>query len=108
LPEEGLVFCCFNQTYKIEAAMFSRWMAVLEALPGSSLWLLDGGPGCRDSLGAAARAAGIDPGRLLFAPRIAQAAHLPRRAVAATWPSIPSPATATPRPRTRSGPVCRC
>ncbi len=108
LPEEGLVFCCFNQTYKIEAAMFSRWMAVLEALPGSSLWLLDGGPGCRDSLGAAARAAGIDPGRLLFAPRIAQAAHLSRLAVAATWPSIPSPATATPRPRTRSGPVCRC
>jgi predicted O-linked N-acetylglucosamine transferase (SPINDLY family) len=62
--------------------MFSRWMAVLEALPGSSLWLLDGGPGCRDSLGAAARAAGIDPGRLLFAPRIAQAAHLSRLAVA--------------------------
>ncbi len=37
----------------------------------------------------------------------------PRRPTSAawpspTWPSIPSPATATPRPRTRSGPVCRC
>ncbi len=82
LPGDGLVFCCFNQTYKIEAAMFATWMSVLEALPGSWLWLLDGGPTCRANLAAAARAAGIDPDRLLFVARVTQEEHLNRLAAA--------------------------
>jgi predicted O-linked N-acetylglucosamine transferase (SPINDLY family) len=78
LPEGGVVFCCFNQTYKIEATVFATWMAVLTALPGSLLWLLDGGRSLRHNLGAAAQAAGVDPQRLLFAPKVAQDEHLGR------------------------------
>ncbi|MDP6621266.1 MAG: tetratricopeptide repeat protein [Alphaproteobacteria bacterium] len=78
LPDEGVVFCCFNQTYKIEAAMFATWMKVLAALPGSMLWLLDGGRTCRENLSAAVRDAGVDPGRLLFAPKAGQEQHLGR------------------------------
>src|SRR5439155_11249840 len=39
LPARGLVFCSFNQPIKITAAVFSRWCALLQAVPGAVLWL---------------------------------------------------------------------
>ena len=44
LPEEGVVFCCFNQTYKILPGTFAVWTRLLAALPGSVLWLLESNP----------------------------------------------------------------
>ena len=40
LPEQGFVFCCFNNNYKISPDFFSLWMELLHAVPGSVLWLL--------------------------------------------------------------------
>ncbi len=42
LPEEGFVFCCFNNSYKITPDVFGVWMELLKAVPGSVLWLLEG------------------------------------------------------------------
>lgn len=78
LPEQGVVFCCFNQTYKILPETFAVWMRLLAAVPGSLLWLLAWNPWAVDNLRREARARGVDPGRLVFAPPLAADRHLGR------------------------------
>jgi predicted O-linked N-acetylglucosamine transferase (SPINDLY family) len=78
LPAAGLIFCCFNNTYKITPAMFDIWMRLLRALPGSVLWLLESGPGATRNLRREAAVRGVDPERLVFAPRLPNALHLAR------------------------------
>lgn len=78
LPEQGFVFCCFCALYKIEPVIFSVWMDLLQAVPDSVLWLLDGYDISKDNLRAACRAAGVDPARLVFAPVESKASHLAR------------------------------
>ncbi|MGE0557097.1 MAG: tetratricopeptide repeat protein [Burkholderiales bacterium] len=82
LPGEGLVFCCFNQTYKITPAVFTAWMRILQAVPGSVLWLVDDNRWATANLRAAAAANGIAPERLVFAPRLPLSQHLARYQVA--------------------------
>jgi protein O-GlcNAc transferase len=82
LPDSGFVFCCFNAAWKITPAIFDIWMRLLAAVPGSVLWLLDDNPAATGNLRAAAAARGIDPARLVFAPRIAPADHLARHRLA--------------------------
>jgi predicted O-linked N-acetylglucosamine transferase (SPINDLY family) len=78
LPEAGLVFCCFTNTYKITPAVLDIWMRLLRTLPGSVLWLLEAGPGAARNLRREAAARGVDPERLVFAPRLPNALHLAR------------------------------
>ena len=67
LPENAFVFCSFNNSYKISRRIFARWMAILEAVPDSVLWLMAGpDPKVADNLRAHAGNAGIDPARLVF------------------------------------------
>jgi len=82
LPPQGFVFCCFNSTYKITPLIFALWMRLLGALPGAVLWLLADDELAQHNLRQAARVAGIDPLRLLFAPRVPHGAHLARHALA--------------------------
>lgn len=39
LPADGVVFCCFNNSWKITPDIFSCWMDILKAVPHSVLWL---------------------------------------------------------------------
>lgn len=82
LPEQGFVFCSFNNNYKITADVFDVWMRLLQARPGSVLWLLSRHDDAADKLRAAAAACGVDPARLVFAPRIGPARHLARHRLA--------------------------
>ena len=41
LPQEGFVFCCFNNNYKITPDVFDSWMRILAHVEGSVLWLLE-------------------------------------------------------------------
>jgi len=82
LPESGFVFCCFNAAWKISPALFDVWMRLLVAVPGSLLWLLDDNAAATRNLRAAAAAHGIDPARLVFAPRLPTGAHLARHRLA--------------------------
>ena len=84
LPADAFVFCAFNQHAKINAAIFAAWLRVLDAVPESVLWLL-AGPG-EPRLRAAAAAAGVDPARLVFAPRMPMVKHLARHRLARTVP----------------------
>jgi protein O-GlcNAc transferase len=81
LPEHGFVFCCFNSNYKITPAVFDVWMRLLAASEGSVLWLL-ADRGSEDNLRREAASRGVDPRRLVFAPRLPLAAHLARHRLA--------------------------
>ncbi|HWY63539.1 MAG TPA: tetratricopeptide repeat protein [Rhizomicrobium sp.] len=80
LPPEGFVFNCFNNHWKITAPVFAVWMRLLESVPGSVLWLLD--DSANTNLRREAIARGIDPERLIFAPKLAHDAHLGRLGLA--------------------------
>lgn len=83
LPEDGFVFCCFNRQYKITPAVFDVWMRVLDAAPGSVLWLLDLTSGeAKANLLKEAEARGVDSARLVFAPYAPLKEHLARTQLA--------------------------
>ena len=83
LPERGFVFSSFNNLWKIAPPVFDVWMRLLAAVPESVLWLSQAGPVPAGNLRRAAEARGIDPGRLVFAPRLPRLAdHLARQRLA--------------------------
>jgi predicted O-linked N-acetylglucosamine transferase (SPINDLY family) len=80
LPPEGVVFACFNSSYKINPAAFARFMVILREVPDSVLWLLSGPDGADDRLRTAAAALEIAPERLVFMPHLPHAEYLARYA----------------------------
>jgi len=82
LPESGCVFCCFNNLYKITPEVFTVWMRLLERVPGSVLWLIHDNRYATEQLRRAAGERGVDPRRLVFAPRITTPEHLARHLAA--------------------------
>jgi len=82
LPDAAFVFCCFNQAYKIAPEVFACWTRLLQAAPGSVLWLLEDNRWASENLRRAAQASGVAPARLVFAPRLPLARHLARYRVA--------------------------
>ncbi len=78
LPESAFVFCSFNNSYKITPEFFTVWMRLLAKVPGSVLWLVASNPAVPDNLRREARQRGIDPERLIFAPKLPYAEHLTR------------------------------
>jgi predicted O-linked N-acetylglucosamine transferase (SPINDLY family) len=82
LPEQGLVFCSFNNSYKIAPPVFSIWCRLLQACPGSVLWLLGESEVARQNLLREAGARGINPARFVFARRLPYEQHLARMQLA--------------------------
>jgi protein O-GlcNAc transferase len=78
LPEDAVVFCSFNQSYKIDRNTFDVWMRVMREVPNSVLWLLDLAEETKANLRAGAEKAGIDPGRLFFSGFAAPDQHIAR------------------------------
>lgn len=79
LPETGIVFCSFNQTFKLGPQMMTIWCRLLAAVPGSVLWLLKPGSARAESnLRAFVEKQGVDAARVIFAPRVSHDAHLAR------------------------------
>jgi protein O-GlcNAc transferase len=85
LPESGAVLCAMHPGFKIEPDAWSIWMRLLDAVPGSVLWLLDESPVMRLNLAREAGVRGIARDRLVFAPRLPLAAHLGRMAHASLF-----------------------
>jgi predicted O-linked N-acetylglucosamine transferase (SPINDLY family) len=78
LPEDAVVFCCFNGPQKITRFMFERWMTILREVPDSVLWLFEGSKLTNQNLKDYAQQQGISPERLIFAPRKSNPDHLAR------------------------------
>jgi predicted O-linked N-acetylglucosamine transferase (SPINDLY family) len=78
LPDAGIVFCSFNQTYKINPQVLDAWASILKAVPESVLWLLartdeDLAIG---NLRREAEARGVDARRVVFATHRPNAEYL--------------------------------
>jgi len=82
LPEDAFVFCCFNNSYKITPQLFDIWMRLLRQVECSVLWLLQTSEATTRNLCNEARTRGVDPSRLLFAPRVEISRHLARHRLA--------------------------
>ena len=84
LPEVGVVYCSFNNAYKMNPQMFDVWMRILQQVPGSVLWLQGSGQDkVKENLRKEASVRGVDPARLVFADKIeSMAEHLARHRLA--------------------------
>lgn len=78
LPDQGFVFCSFNEPYKIEPVMFDVWMDLLRKVPHSVLWLLNKNQAATENLKNEACRRGIAAERLIFGSKLAKAEHLGR------------------------------
>ena len=90
LPENGFIFCCFNNNFKILPVTFNSWMRILQEVEGSVLWLLQDNSYVVENLKEEAQKQGINPLRLIFAGRMPPSEHLARHRHADlfldTWP----------------------
>ena len=82
LPEEGFVFCSFNNSYKYTPEVFDAWMRILKQVPHSVLWLLADNPWAEQHLRQEAQVRGIGADRLVFASRVSPDNYLARYEVA--------------------------
>lgn len=82
LPDEGVVYCVFNNPEKIDRRVFECWLRILGAVDGSQLWLSSFRQNRERLLGALQRHAerqGLDPRRLIMSERVAdKSMHLAR------------------------------
>lgn len=78
LPVEGFVFCCFNNSNKIEPGVFDVWMNLLKRVTGSVLWLYLGSDEAVRNLQREAELRGVSSSRLIFAPRVRNDRHVAR------------------------------
>ena len=120
LPDQGIVFANFNGHYKLEPKVFGIWMRLLKRIPNSVLWLLSGSPSSNANLRREAVARGVDPARLVFAPKLPHPFHLARLRLAdlsldtlflgggvtsvdALWAGVPVVTVAGEAPPARNG-----
>lgn len=82
LPEDGVVFCSFNQGFKITPDVFDAWCRTMAAVNGSVLWLLEKNPLTQFNLRAEAAARGVAGERLIFANRVPKPEHMARTRLA--------------------------
>ena len=82
LPEDAMVFCCFNGAHKISPFTFERWLSILARVPGSVLWLLGSTDPTNERLRSYAAERGIDKERLVFAQKLGNPFHLARYTLA--------------------------
>lgn len=76
LPPQALVLCAFLPALMVDRQSFALWMKLLAALPDAVVWLPPYARQTRLNLIAAATAAGIDSGRLVFQQRGSRARML--------------------------------
>ena len=78
LPDEGFIFTCFNNNYKITPKEFDIWMRLLKEVKESVLWLYGSNKWSISNLKKEALKRNIDPQRLIFANRMPLRRHLAR------------------------------
>jgi predicted O-linked N-acetylglucosamine transferase (SPINDLY family) len=90
LPDDAVVLCCFNQTYKLSPQMLDLWSRILADAPRTVLWMLAWNPHAKENLLRELAGRGVDPGRVIFAPKLELAGHIARLRAADlfldTWP----------------------
>ena len=78
LPSKGMVFCSFNNNYKITTSEFEIWMRILNKINNSVLWLLKSNKWVEKNLKTEAKKRKINENRIIFAEKISPEKHLER------------------------------
>jgi len=78
LPQDGVVFCAFNNHNKVSPAEFDIWMDLLKQVDGSVLWFLAGAEPLRVNIRKEAEARGVSAERIVFADRCSTPDHIAR------------------------------
>jgi predicted O-linked N-acetylglucosamine transferase (SPINDLY family) len=78
LPEDAMVLCCFNNTYKITPTEYDIWMRIMGKIENSVLWLIKSNQWAEKNLKQEAQNRGIDPDRIIFANKADHDLHLAR------------------------------
>jgi len=78
LPENGFIYCCFNNNFKILPTTFDGWVRILKAVEGSTLFLYAENKRAEENLKKEAKVRGIDSTRLVFGGRMPNEEYLAR------------------------------
>ncbi len=79
LPEGSyLILGMFNAINKVDSTVWEAWMRIMKAVPKSLMWLLDPGPVARQFIAKETEKHGVNPKRIVIAPRLKQDEHLAR------------------------------
>ncbi len=78
LPEDKFIFCCFNNSFKINEYIFNIWIEILKFSNDSVLWLLSSNPTQNKNILNEVKKKNIDVSRIIFADRIEYSKHLER------------------------------
>lgn len=79
LPEDAFVFCSFNNSYKFNPWVFDLWCRLLRENTAACLWMSQPSGSAPESLRKEMHLRGVDPSRLIFAPRVeSRVEHLSR------------------------------
>jgi len=78
LPEEGFVFCCFNNTYKFTPAVFDSWARILQSVEGSVLIVYANNELSKTNLTKEIVRRGIEAERLIFGASLDRPEYMAR------------------------------
>ncbi|ODN70142.1 tetratricopeptide repeat protein [Methylobrevis pamukkalensis] len=78
LPREAFVYASFNQPYKMTPDLVASYARVLDATPGSVLWLFSNSDEATRNLRGVFAARGIAPERIIPSPALDNPKHLAR------------------------------
>ena len=82
LPKDSFVFCCFNQSSKINPEIFYIWMNLLKSINNSVLWILPQNEIAVKNLQKEATIRNVNPDRIKFAQDMEMSEHLARHKAA--------------------------
>ena len=78
MKNDQFVFCCFNNTQKINPKIFDSWAKILTKVNNSVIWLLENNNISHENLKQEAIIRDIDPERIVFCKRTSSKEHIKR------------------------------
>ena len=79
LPENEIVFCNFNSSYKITPTIFTMWTNIMKKIPNSVLWLMDSeGNSTSENIWREGEKRNIERKRIIFTKHMNRKDHLNR------------------------------
>ena len=81
LPEELVIFTCFNASFKITENEFNIWIGLLKEIENSHLWLFSSNKFMEKNLKKEAKERGVNSSRITFAKKLPLDKHLSRHSL---------------------------
>merc|ERR1712241_1164095 len=78
LPDDAVVFCNFNQLYKIDPSTLKMWVNILNRVPNNVMWLLRFPQVGETNIHVAAQQMGLKNSKLIFSNVAAKEEHVRR------------------------------